>query len=588
MRLINAETLKLEEVADETTVQYAILSHRWEEEEVSFLDMQSGVEFASRLKGFDKIAKTCLQTLGDGYKYAWVDTCCINKDSSSELSEAINSMFRWYKASKICYAYLSDVGDVTKKESLEASKWFERGWTLQELIAPSIVVFYNKEWSFIGTKETLADFLFRRTGINIDVLQGAPFSDCSIAQRMSWASGRITTRAEDMAYSLLGIFDVNMPMLYGEGQKAFYRLQEEIIKQSDDHSIFAWSIEHPEQTGLLASSPAAFAKSGLVTSVASRKGRASYTMTNRGLSLKLMATPFTSDTYLVCLDCVDMRPLQFTTDQEGPYRIGMYLRRLREDDQYARVTFGGRTLLQYPVTAWESESWKVSRTIRPAQFIDVNVRQRLTEVDKLPMVIQERIYGFKISGDRLFERSSSGKEKYRVSASKWDPEGRVMSIKETAYGNIGFLDLSQQDKKIKVIKLGFDFDFNPVCFIATSGGVTEKTHILDRTGNINYGLPGQDAQWSREEQAEHPGIHSRSPLDLLAWSKIGIGNVAYELTNHAGLWALKGDRISGLHTKIGELAELHMKRVEYLGKMVWEVRLDNMQESSLRKMFNRG
>lgn len=179
-------------------------------------------------------------------------------------------MFRWYKKAKICYAYLEDVDDVSE---LARSRWFTRGWTLQELIAPKDVSFYSTNWTFLGSKSDLRDNLEAITGISQDVLSGASESwhEC-IATRMRWAANRQTTRLEDMAYCLLGIFDVQMPLLYGEGKRAFTRLQQEIMRGSDDQSLFAWGVpESPysieqlrgtlsanETYGLLADSPRGF------------------------------------------------------------------------------------------------------------------------------------------------------------------------------------------------------------------------------------------------------------------------------------------------------------------------------------------
>ena len=320
MRLINAHTRKLEEVWDENVKKYAILSHRWENGEVSYHDMQNPAG-ASNMKGFAKILKACDHTVSDGYDYVWVDTCCINKENSAELTEAINSMYRWYQAAAICYAFLSDVDTKapnidTVEQQIKSSLWFARGWTLRSLLT-------------------------MKTGIDEAILNGEPLSRRSIAQRMSWWRERVTTRKEDIAYCLLGIFDVNMPLLYGEGgKKAFLRLQEEIIKQSDDHTIFAWPIEHQDQPGLLAESPEAFKNCQHVRPMTSRKGRSPYSFTNRGLSIKLSATQFTMDTYLVRLDCADgLLPADNGTLDE--FRLGMFLRRLDEDDQYARVKHQG-------------------------------------------------------------------------------------------------------------------------------------------------------------------------------------------------------------------------------------------------------
>jgi hypothetical protein len=148
-------------------------------------------------------------------------------------------MFRWYKNAQVCYVYLSDV---TVETEFHSSRWFTRGWTLQELIAPSNITFYDKDWDDVGTKQELGNYISDITGIDLGVLRGQDLELVSAAKKMSWAALRQTTRTEDVAYCLLGIFDVNMPLLYGEGKKAFIRLQEEIMKVSSDQSLFAWGI----------------------------------------------------------------------------------------------------------------------------------------------------------------------------------------------------------------------------------------------------------------------------------------------------------------------------------------------------------
>ncbi|PIL25319.1 hypothetical protein GSI_13208 [Ganoderma sinense ZZ0214-1] len=193
----------------------------------------------------DKVRRACEIARGDGYRYIWIDSCCINKDSSSELSEAINSMFNWYRASQICYAFLVDVPsdeDPRAEDSMfRESRWFQRGWTLQELVAPLLVVFLSKDWKGLGTKEGLAETIQEITSIDIEILtHKRALSDESVANRMGWASRRETTRVEDEAYSLLGIFDITMSTLYGEGRYAFRRLQEEILRRIPDQSLFAW------------------------------------------------------------------------------------------------------------------------------------------------------------------------------------------------------------------------------------------------------------------------------------------------------------------------------------------------------------
>ena len=237
--------------------RYAILSHTWTDEEVTFQEFLSKDGDTVREKesknGFIKIMKTCELATEDEIGYVWVDTCCIDKSSSAELSEAINSMWRYYKEAEVCYAYLSDLpsylsGRANVVEKLKACKWFTRGWTLQELIAPKKLRFYDETWHFKGLKDKFAKPIHQITKIPPDVLRNPEgLAKLSIAERMTWASKRETTRIEDTAYCLLGIFDINMPLLYGEGNKAFIRLQQEIIRLNNDLSIFGWCPQDGEE-----------------------------------------------------------------------------------------------------------------------------------------------------------------------------------------------------------------------------------------------------------------------------------------------------------------------------------------------------
>ena len=201
-------------------------------------------------------------------------------------------MFKWYKKAKVCYVYLADVpssSDPNDLASFRSSRWFTRGWTLQELIAPQNVVFYTKEWKKLGAKNELSVPVSAVTGIHKEILLGHQLlKDVSIADRMSWASQRATTRPEDIAYCLLGIFDVNMPLLYGEGQKAFIRLQEEIIKVSDDHSIFVWKSVPPLRNyGMLALSPETFRGVGSILRYRDNGSNVPFAITNNGLQIQL-------------------------------------------------------------------------------------------------------------------------------------------------------------------------------------------------------------------------------------------------------------------------------------------------------------
>jgi hypothetical protein len=244
LRLGDDGEFSLDEFFGNNIPPYAVLSHTWgaDDEEVTFKDLIVGT--GKNKVGYKKIRFCGKQAVEDGLQFCWVDTCCIDKSSSAELTEAINSMFRWYQEAARCYVYLSDVpvsgsieGDECSQEWIKAfkkSRWFTRGWTLQELIAPKSVEFFSEEQR-LGDKQSLEQTLHEITGIAIQALRGGPMSYFTVDERMSWASKRQTKREEDAVYCLLGIFDIYMPLIYGEGrQKALSRLLKEI---KDGNSI---------------------------------------------------------------------------------------------------------------------------------------------------------------------------------------------------------------------------------------------------------------------------------------------------------------------------------------------------------------
>lgn len=287
MRAINTTTLQLQDIDPERHgTRYAILSHTWDSEEVLFDDIRNlgpgDLATTLRKKGANKVIGSCVQAKKDRYHYIWIDTCCIDKSSSAELSEAINSMFKWYALASVCYAYLGDVAARAPVDNMEspepvttnllASKWFSRGWTLQELIAPPSVIFFDREWEQIGTRSTVSTPIARETSIHESLLNRPPWrpwenlrslrhklETIAASTRMTWAHDRETTRGEDLAYCLMGLFDVNMPLLYGEGEeKAFTRLQREIITARSDQSILAWTYSKHDgraETRILAPTP---------------------------------------------------------------------------------------------------------------------------------------------------------------------------------------------------------------------------------------------------------------------------------------------------------------------------------------------
>jgi hypothetical protein len=242
MRLLKFDTegeLSLTEDLQDNISPYAILSHTWgkDKDEVNFDDLK--YKSCKNKAGYTKIKFCGEQAKKDNLEYFWVDTCCINKANNTEYSEAINSMFRWYRDAAQCYIYLTDVSinnvddDGTKrtwKIAFRKSRWFKRGWTLQELIAPTSVKFFSQEGERVGSKSTLEQQIHEITGIPIAALYGAPLSQFSVDERMGWAAKRETKKKEDQAYCLFGIFGVFMPLIYGEGENALIRLRKKIDK----------------------------------------------------------------------------------------------------------------------------------------------------------------------------------------------------------------------------------------------------------------------------------------------------------------------------------------------------------------------
>ena len=365
MRLLNCNRFLrgesdalIEFLDDDNTPPYYILSHRWGEDELTYKDCVKGRNKTGA--GFFKVYNYCQFARARHAKlleitpelaqrwpscFVWVDTCCIDKRSSAELSEAINSMWKYYKESWECHVYLQDVpapqsngernahGEHLEAESeqheatgqLIKSKWFTRGWTLQELLAPRDVSFLRSDWTVMGHKcslftghpwhgtprpcnlcqegpmnsPSLQTSLELITGIGRQYLDNSDMiPTASIARRMSWASSRSTTRKEDEAYCLLGIFNVNMPLLYGEGSKAFRRLQAEILSSSTDQSLFAWQESRDTlnaDVGLLADSTRDFHNCSDIEVHLIELAAWPYSLTNLGVELRLQARRIVDD-----------------------------------------------------------------------------------------------------------------------------------------------------------------------------------------------------------------------------------------------------------------------------------------------------
>ncbi|KAK4962836.1 hypothetical protein LTR10_000463 [Elasticomyces elasticus] len=279
-RLINVESLRLEQFSTITVPAYAILSHRWSADEVLFSDWHCSKKESKT--GWAKIKGACRKAQQDRIPYLWVDTCCIDKSSSSELNEALNSMFAYYRNARVCYVYLFDVPDscvLRDKDypfgtgsllhrtftAMQGSQWFTRGWTLQELLAPSKVLFFSAGWEKLGQLDEMAKIISIITRIDISALDHSKaISAYSYAQRLSWAARRQTTRQEDEAYCLLGILDTSLEIKYGVGLGAFYELQRKLLESgTGDDSLFAWTPRHHlSKNRFFATCPADFEEAG--------------------------------------------------------------------------------------------------------------------------------------------------------------------------------------------------------------------------------------------------------------------------------------------------------------------------------------
>lgn len=502
MRLLNTKTLKLEDFDGENVPQYAILSHRWENEEVTLKDMELGR--APRRRGYSKLESCCKLACSRGFKYAWIDTCCIDKSSSAELTESINSMYRWYQNAQECYAFLSDVhcqrlNTWPAQKEFWSSAWFTRGWTLQELIAPSNVLFFNGSWERLGEKGNLRRILAKATSIDEDVLCGKmSLSDCPISQRMSWAARRTTSRIEDRAYSLLGIFDVYMPMLYGEGHRAFRRLQEEIIKQSDDHTIFSWR-EKSLAKSVLAPSPSCFDGLGdMIRIMPTNDTTQGYTLVNAGLSIQLQLIPWSMNTYLAALRCGyrklpagDSRRTSF----RGYDRTCIFLQQTEHDNQFFRVSVDGHDLKV--IDGDELASMRDDFTIQDRQ---ISIRQINDSGYMKPS--KPAFYGFEFSFNHrgMFVSGRQPTSADVLCYHKWKPHEPVCEIATGKRRAAGLFRLSGFPGLF--MYLGFDLDFAPLCLITTRSPRSRRFTLLPQdfnTINSEEALRLLDLNWLRSE-----------------------------------------------------------------------------------------
>ena len=458
MRLINTDTRLIEKFDDPSNVPnsgYAILSHTWTikpDKELELEDIRTAGNEAAKAKLVEvnpKTRETCRLAQMSALSYAWIDTICIDQNSSSDKSEAINAMYRYYQDAKICFTHLFDVDGhgitltdfnpnkpdtddmkAVRKEFTNA-RWFKRGWTLQELLAPPQLWFYDKNWNRLGSRDELCDTIAKITRIEPGVLQDAQqMWACSIAKRMSWAAGRETRRQEDKAYSLLGIFGVNMPMIYGEGARAFIRLQEEIIKISDDQSLFTWSTsEDQNNSALLARSPDAFKGCTNIIREPLRTDEYPYSVNNRGISMQLNLVCWSTDVYIAPINCIRQPTQQQSgTQYKKSLQLGLFLKREKENDKFIRIAFQGKDIYEFPLGGSVNPNDQMNTFTDDQGTLSLHIKR-----DPGPPNVSSQgaalhtINGFKIGPNSLKAcRDMSAWES--IPNSEWDPKQQVLSF----------------------------------------------------------------------------------------------------------------------------------------------------------------
>jgi len=573
MRLINVNTLELETFNDERNIpRYAILSHRWVDgQEVLYKDLVKRRN--EQLRGWWKIRLCCTQAATDGLGYAWVDTCCIDKNSSAELSEAINSMFRWYANAHICYSYLPDV-TFNKNDHWEqeftTSSWFTRSWTLQELLAPKSLEFYDRTWNKIGLRSALSEEIAEASGIHLSALTSdkIDLSEWSVAQRMSWASKRTATRVEDVAYSLLGIFDVNMPLLYGEGQKAFRRLQEEIIRQTYDHTVFAWSSADKRFPGLLASSPAAFKHDADVIQRDFQDAKA-YSLTNLGLEIELPLEEWVPSIYWAGLNCTknayDQLGIWLLIDerQKGCYmRVHQYLADWEDDMALRRKhilmyllprqpRFLRCTQMTINIATRGSHSepshYSLQKVPTPlagfylstlqvglAPWSDSALRHGFSHTvigsragrTNWETFVREARYSFNILCGPRKEEFASRPVLIRTYTSPGHPSSGLMCI----------VVMPIRGTNLFAIKLGFDRGFHPVCIIS------ETSHPALRSPPASLSALFDFPDRFDSNDLSGKTFWQCNGLEQFGWQDTSSQVLPHQKHMQRGLWALRADR----------------------------------------------
>lgn len=464
MHLINIKTLALEEFIEGGIPEYAILSHRWTKEELNFKEVLKERADPDK-KGYRKLVGACRVAAGYHVDYLWIDTCCIDKRSSAELSEAINSMYAWYENAKICIAYLEDVeAGPNFDETFRASVWFTRSWTLQELLAPDDVEFYDGNWTLIADRKYNAHVISEITGIQRLVLsRDIHLKDRTIAEKMSWAAGRTASRSEDIAYSLLGLFGVNLALLYGEGSRAFQRLLEEIIRRTEDTTVLIGERQSPikdpmalniSESSLLAAHPSDFRH-------VQKMGPLSYLkvdsveITNAGLEIMADLTRLGLETYCFLIArgfnwtygfCIRRVPWKKTFYRVGTIELPLQMNDWRFESRKFVVMFDN-----------EGETCKFYEKCRPLREADFGFAIRFDGQNVLDVTELQRY------------NEVSKKPSLRMPTTGGEPRIEILFNIRAEQPSIAKVRYRLGEDQQWTIYLSFDFDNNPCALVCQQG-----------------------------------------------------------------------------------------------------------------------
>jgi len=484
----------MREFTDEDIPPYVIVSHRWREDEVTYQDFEHNT--FSRRHGYHKIKESCRIALEANYNWVWLDTCCIDKRNFTELNEAINAMYKWYQKASLCVAYLFDY--VHGHDELANSSWFTRCWTLQELIAPRRVEFYDQNWKFFGSKNRLCEQIATITWIGVEVLRcrADPTTACTVAVRLSWAARRKASRVEDEAYSLLGLFALSMPTLYGSGEKAFQMFLEEVLRRTGDVTSLVWNkpleSHATSLSGLLPSSPAAYASKRCARTTGSLSR--SLSVVADGIELDVLTIPYTLGSFLCILDC---RP----ADDETQYAI--LLAQLETDGEYGRL---------HPS---ESSVFRVSgRTIANSRAIQ---RRKLYVPHLVRSPAMKFIKGFWIRSLQLPGYRKKTHNQVRICSrrdgcmGREDSEPTIVRLPVDEWGTAGLIyspvadPLGSQRHLVRWIKLGFDSEWRPTIQVGNSKLTDTMGSIREATANPAVRSSKRyDAEWCNDWLAREP------------------------------------------------------------------------------------